>query len=232
MDDYCCINSNAPFNFILMCGRFASYKNLNKLKNIFNITNSDFNITQSYNISPGQNVNIILNYKLENYLLESNWGYTFINSNTQNKQIVINSRIETINSKLLFKDSFLKRKCIIPANGYFEWSQKEGEKKPYLITLGNGELIYFAGVWRKEKYNDDKRRVFSIITKTANKKINEIHHRMPVILNANNAQDYLETKDNNLIFDNFEDVDLNFSEVSKYVNNPKNNDEKCLTVIN
>ena len=215
-----------------MCGRFASYKNLNKLKNIFNITNSDFNITQSYNISPGQNVNIILSYKLENYLLESNWGYTFINSNTQNKQIVINSRIETINSKLLFKDSFLKRKCIIPANGYFEWSQKEGEKKPYLIKLGDGELIYFAGVWRKEKYNDDKRRVFSIITKAANKKINEIHHRMPVVLNANNAQDYLETKDNNLIFDNFEDVDLNFSEVSKYVNNPKNNDEKCLTAIN
>ena len=215
-----------------MCGRFASYKNLNKLKNIFNITNSDFNITQSYNISPGQNVNIILSYKLENYLLESNWGYTFINSNNQNKQIVINSRIETINSKLLFKDSFLKRKCIIPANGYFEWSQKEGEKKPYLIKLGDGELIYFAGVWRKEKYNDDKRRVFSIITKAANKKINEIHHRMPVVLNANNAQDYLETKDNNLIFDNFEDVDLNFSEVSKYVNNPKNNDEKCITTIN
>ncbi len=215
-----------------MCGRFASYKNLNKLKKIFNITNSDFNITQSYNISPGQNVNIILSYKLENYLLESNWGYTFINSNTQNKQMVINSRIETINSKLLFKDSFLKRKCIIPANGYFEWSQKEGEKKPYLIKLGDGELIYFAGVWRKEKYNDDKRRVFSIITKAANKKINEIHHRMPVVLNANNAQDYLETKDNNLIFDNFEDVDLNFSEVSKYVNNPKNNDEKCITTIN
>ena len=215
-----------------MCGRFASYKNLNKLKNIFNITNSDFNITQSYNISPGQNVNIILSYKLENYLLESNWGYTFINSNTQNKQMVINSRIETINSKLLFKDSFLKRKCVIPANGYFEWSQKEGEKKPYLIKLGDGELIYFAGVWRKEKYNDDKRRVFSIITKAANKKINEIHHRMPVVLNTNNAQDYLETKDNNLIFDNFEDVDLNFSEVSKYVNNPKNNDEKCITTIN
>ena len=215
-----------------MCGRFASYKNLNKLKNIFNITNSDFNITQSYNISPGQNVNIILSYKLENYLLESNWGYTFINSNTQNKQMVINSRIETINSKLLFKDSFLKRKCVIPANGYFEWSQKEGEKKPYFIKLGDGELIYFAGVWRKEKYNDDKRRVFSIITKSANKKINEIHDRMPVVLNANNAQDYLETKDNDLIFDNFEDVDLNFSEVSKYVNNPKNNDEKCITTIN
>ena len=215
-----------------MCGRFASYKNLNKLKNIFNIINSDFNITQSYNISPGQNVNIILSYKLENYLLESNWGYTFINSNNQNKQIVINSRIETINSKLLFKDSFLKRKCIIPANGYFEWSQKEGEKKPYLIKLGDGELIYFAGVWRKEKYNDDKRRVFSIITKAANLNINKIHHRMPVVLNANAAQDYLELKDDNLNFNNFEDVDLKFTEVSKYVNSPKNNDERCIATIN
>ena len=215
-----------------MCGRFASYKNLNKLKNIFDVINSDFNITQSYNVSPGQDVNIILSYKFENYLLSSNWGYNFINSKTQNNQSVINSRIETINSKLLFKDSFLKRKCIIPVNGYFEWSQQEGEKKPYFIQLGAGELIYLAGVWRKEKYNDDKRRVFSIITKAANSKINKIHHRMPVVLNTNNAQDYLETKDNDLIFNNYEDVDLNISEVSKYVNNPKNNDEKCILTIN
>ena len=215
-----------------MCGRFASYKNLNKLKNIFDVINSDFNITQSYNVSPGQDVNIILSYKFENYLLSSNWGYNFINSKTQNNQSVINSRIETINSKLLFKDSFLKRKCIIPVNGYFEWSIQEGEKKPYFIQLGAGELIYLAGVWRKEKYNDDKRRVFSIITKAANSKINKIHHRMPVVLNTNNAQDYLETKDNDLIFNNYEDVDLNITEVSKYVNNPKNNDEKCIATLN
>ena len=215
-----------------MCGRFASYKNLNKLKNIFNICNSDFDTTLSYNISPGQDVNIVLNYKLDNYLLSSNWGYNFINSKTKNNQSVINSRIETINSKLLFKDSFLKRKCIIPANGYFEWSEKEGEKKPYYIQLGDGELIYFAGVWRKEKYNNDKRRVFSIITKAADSNINKIHHRMPLVLNANAAQDYLELKGDNLNFNNFEDVDLKFTEVSKYVNSPKNNDEKCITRIN
>ena len=215
-----------------MCGRFASYKNLNKLKNIFNISNSDFNLSQSYNISPGQDVNIILNYKFDNYFLSSNWGYNFINSKTQNNQIVINSRIETINSKLLFKESFLKRKCIIPANGYFEWSQKDGEKKPYYIQLGDSELIYFAGIWRKEKYNNDKRRVFSIITKAANSNINKIHHRMPVVLNANSAQDYLELNNNDLNLNNFEDVDLRVNEVSKYVNSPKNNDEKCIEVIN
>ena len=94
------------------------------------------------------------------------------------------------------------------------------------------ELRRQAPLQWKEKYNDDKRRVFSIITKAANLNINKIHHRMPVVLNANAAQDYLELKDDNLNFNNFEDVDLKFTEVSKYVNSPKNNDEKCIATIN
>ena len=65
-----------------------------------------------------------------------------------------------------------------------------------------------------------------------NSNINKIHHRMPVILNANNAQDYLESENNNIIFDNSEDMDLTFYEVSKYVNSPKNNDKKCILAIN
>ena len=215
-----------------MCGRFASYKNLNKLKNIFDLNKTNYNTVSSYNIAPGQDVNIILNYEYQNYLLASNWGYSFINNKTQNKQIVINSRIETINTKLLFKDSFLKRKCIIPANGYYEWNINGAEKKPYFFQLGDGELIYFAGVWRKEKHQDDKRKVFSIITKAANKKINKIHHRMPIVLNANNAVDYLDNRKDNLSFDEFEDIDLSFHEVSKFVNNPKNNDEKCIMPLN
>jgi len=215
-----------------MCGRFASYKNLDKLKNIFDLNKTNYNTDSSYNIAPGEDVNIILNYEYQNYLLASNWGYSFINNKTQNKQIVINSRIETINTKLLFKDSFLKRKCIIPANGYYEWNINGAEKKPYFVQLGDGELIYFAGVWRNEKHQDDKRRVFSIITKAANKKINKIHHRMPIVLNANNAVDYLDNRKNNLSFDEFEDIDLSFHEVSKFVNNPKNNDEKCIMPLN
>ena len=215
-----------------MCGRFASYKNLNKLKNIFDLNKTNYNTVSSYNIAPGEDVNIVLNYEYQNYLLASNWGYNFINNKTQNKQIVINSRIETINTKLLFKDSFLKRKCIIPANGYYEWNNIGGEKKPYFVQLGDGELIYFAGVWRKEKHQDNKRRVFSIITKAANKKINKIHHRMPIVLNANNAVNYLDNRNNNLSFDEFEDIDLSFHEVSKFVNDPKNNDEKCIMPLN
>ena len=83
----------------------------------------------------------------------------------------------------------------------------------------------------KENIGDDKKRVFSIITQKANKYINKIHHRMPIILNANHALDYLENKNNNFLFNDFDDIDLNFHEVSNYVNNPKNNDEKCIASV-
>jgi len=211
-----------------MCGRFATYKNVKRLNKIFELNNKNLNIPPSYNISPGNEVNILINYEYQNYYLPTHWGYSFTNNNTEKKQILINSRIETINSKLLFKDSFLKRKCIIPSNGYYEWSNNGSEKKPYFVKLGDGELIYFAGIWRKENHKNDKKRVFSIITKEANKTINKIHHRMPITLNTNNALEYLSDKKNQLSFDDFEEPDLSFYEVSKYVNNPKNNDEKCI----
>mgnify|MGYP006189474301 CR=1 FL=1 len=218
-----------------MCGRFASFKNHEKLKNIFDLKNKSEKIHPSFNVSPGQNINIIFHYDFHNYLLESNWGYSFINNDTQRKQIVINSRMETITTKLLFKDSFLKRKCIIPINGYYEWGVKSGEKKPYYIQLGDGELIYLAGIWRKENHNEKKIKVFSILTKAANFTIQKVHHRMPVIFNANEAVQYLENQNNNTFINNLtktDEIDLKFYEVSKHVNNPKNDDAKCIEEIN
>ena len=133
-----------------MCGRFASYKHHEKLNKIFDLKNKIENKLNSYNVTPGQNINIILNYNYYNYILESNWGYSFVNKTTNQNQTVINSRIETINDKLLFKESFTKRKCIIPINGYYEWKNNGNQKIPYFVQLGDGELIYLAGIWRKE----------------------------------------------------------------------------------
>ena len=87
-----------------MCGRFASYKHHEKLNKIFDLKNKAEKQFKSYNVTPGQNINIILNYDYYNYILESNWGYNFVNKTTNQNQKVINSRIETINEKLLFKD--------------------------------------------------------------------------------------------------------------------------------
>lgn len=162
-------------------------------------------------------------------------GYSFLNNEINKKQLVINSRIETINTKLLFRESYIKRKCIIPINGYYEWKTENNQKKPYYIKLRDSELIYLAGIWRKEIVNNQNTRVFSIITKEASSIIADIHDRMPFILDANNAIKYLEDKNDNTVLNEInriEEIDLNYYEVSKYVNSPKNNDLRCLQSIN
>ena len=218
-----------------MCGRFASYKNHEKLKNIFDLKNKNDKIFSSYNISPRQNLSAIFHYEFHNYVLPTYWGYSFLNKETNKKQLVINSRIETINTKLLFKESYLKRKCIIPINGYYEWKIDNNEKKPFYIQLGDSELIFLAAIWRKEIVNEQKTRVFSIITKEADRSITDIHNRMPFILNANNATRYLENQNDNSILseiNKIQDIDLNYHEVSKFVNSPNNNEFKCVKSIN
>ena len=219
-----------------MCGRFATFKHHEKLNKIFDLKNKVENKFKSYNVTPGQNINIIINYNYYNYILESNWGYSFVNKTTNQNQTVINSRIETINEKLLFKESFTRRKCVIPINGYYEWKNNGNQKIPYFIQLGDGELIYLAGIWRKELKGDKKVRVFSIITCNADSKIKHIHNRMPIILNLNEAFGYMDNeRSDQIINDKIKsdsDIDLKFHEVSKYVNNPHNNDYKCVEPIN
>ncbi len=219
-----------------MCGRFATFKHHEKLHKIFDLKNKVENKFKSYNVTPGQNINIIINYNYYNYILESNWGYSFVNKTTNQNQTVINSRIETINEKLLFKESFTRRKCVIPINGYYEWKNDGNQKIPYFIQLGDGELIYLAGIWKKELKGDKKVRVFSIITCNADSKIKHIHSRMPIILNLNEAFGYMDNeRSDQIINDKIKsdsDIDLKFHEVSKYVNNPHNNDYKCVEPIN
>ena len=99
-----------------MCGRFVSLNKKKIIEKSFNIFLTKNFLEQSYNVAPGQKINVILNNNKELILDSINWGYSFFDKNNNKDQTVINSRIETINSKFLFKDSFLKRKCIILAN--------------------------------------------------------------------------------------------------------------------
>ena len=116
-----------------MCGRFINLNSNKKLKNIFEINdNKDLENIQSYNIAPSQESIIIIN---DNKIETANWGFKFIDKENQKESLVINSRLETITDKVFFKDSFLKRKCLIPANGYYEWYKNNNIKKPYFIHI-------------------------------------------------------------------------------------------------
>ena len=217
-----------------MCGRFVNITNISKLKRIFEIEapiNTKRDII-SYNIAPSQDVNIILHDK--HLTIESvNWGIKFIDKINNQIRIVINSRLETVEEKILFKESFYKRKCLIPANGYYEWQFRNGIKNPYFIQVPTLETIYFAGLWKYSDITKSFKKNFSILTKKSNDLINDIHQRMPVLLNAEEAinyidqtQDFMQTNFVSKIED-----DLDFISVSKFVNSPKNNSIECVQPI-
>jgi len=217
-----------------MCGRFVNLNTVEKLDKIFSISKHD-NIKYkiSYNISPSQLSLIITNFKflkIEN----AKWGFNFFDKQRSIEKQIINSRLETIKEKMMFKDSFEKRKCIIPANGYYEWTLKNNIKIPYFIHIPEKETIYFAGIWRYLNIKENTLKVFSIITKPANSLLKEIHHRMPVILSFNESKEFLENNNSNYLNDIHSSIDeyFEFFKVSKFVNNPINNSHECIKPIN
>ena len=216
-----------------MCGRFTSTEKKVNIKKLFPNSQIVNYVNESFNISPSDLINVV--YKSDNnFIIDAfNWSYSFFNKQNKNTQFVINARIETINDKYLFKDSFVKRKCLIVANGYYEWRKIDNQKQPYLISIPRNELLFFGAIWRIEIRNNKQTNVVCIITKAANQKLSYIHDRMPLIMSHNEGLSYLNDNDNNFLKKNqsiIED-DIDYYPVSKIVNNPKNNDVNCLKEI-
>ena len=217
-----------------MCGRFIHINKTNSVKKKFNIKNSLSEELISYNISPSQ-ISFIITKNKEINLEKAKWGYSFIDKKTNCEKSIINSRLETITDKILFKDSYYKRKCIIPANGYFEWSIKEQVKIPYFIHIPLSEPMYFAGIWKYINYKNNMDKVFTILTKEANRQISAIHHRMPVLLSSTEGEEYLQDKDSSYLKKNYVSLleeDLDYYSISKFVNNPLNNSKECIQFVN
>ena len=216
-----------------MCGRFINLTKTNLIKKKFNINNSINKDFISYNISPSQISCIIYKEKQINLDL-AKWGYSFYDKKENQERVIINSRLETIRNKFLFKESYIKRKCILPINGYYEWSLLDGNKIPYFINIPKSEPMYLAGIWKYIDSKENNKKIFSIITKNANKYLSNIHHRMPVVLSVEEGEEYLDDNNSSFLNKNFLsslEIELDFYKVSKFVNNPLNNSNECLKSI-
>lgn len=216
-----------------MCGRFINLTGINSIKKIFNL-DSSLNINLlSFNISPSQNCHII--FKKNDLKIDvAKWGYSFNDSKTNQEKSAINSRLETLTNKILFKEFYYERKCIIPLNGYYEWSIKDNKKIPFFIHLPPAEPMYLAGIWKYNDYKINNHKVFTVITKNANKYIEEIHNRMPIVLSRYEAEEYLYDDDASFLTKNFTssiESELDFFPVSKFVNNPLHNSKECIKPI-
>ena len=218
-----------------MCGRFINLNKNNKLIRIFSINKSIKILDKiSYNISPSQLLTIITNNNFLNIEL-ANWGLKFIDKNEKTTKIIINSRLETIKKKMIFSESFEKRKCIIPANGYYEWKTIANKKFPFFVHMPDLDTIFFAGIWKYFYLDNTKYKFFLKITKNSNNNLEKIHNRMPVIFNNYEANEYLKENKKDYLDLNFIseiENDLIFYKVSQFVNNPKNNSKECINPIN
>lgn len=163
-----------------MCGRFSLISSAEILKNHFKLTQGLY-MTPRYNIAPGQQIPIQIQAgSLEFY----QWGLkpAWMWEKIQQKPF-INVRAETILEKPLFKQSFAKRRCLIPSDGFFEWKTLGRFKQPYYIHRKDKRPFALAGIYENE--------TVSIITTQANSLMQTVHERMPVIISEEHYNDWL-----------------------------------------
>jgi len=214
-----------------MCGRYTFFNNIDSLQHSLNIDVIDSNIIDhqaSYNISPTQNAPVVFQDNNNRILKNMRWGLipSWAKDNSFASKL-INARAETIADKPSFKNLITTNRCVVLANGYYEWVNINNKKQPYFIYSGENTMISMAGLWTEWKDVIS----FTIITKQSETSISHLHHRMPLMLPKEKIDSYL---DKNNTFDDFiifDDMKLKYHQVSRLVNSPKNNNASCINPI-
>jgi putative SOS response-associated peptidase YedK len=166
-----------------MCGRFSIAKSKEEIAKRFNVGFMG-NFKPRYNVAPLQVMPVITS-KNPNEISFMRWGlvpsWSLDASTAAN---MINARGETVTSKVPFKHCVKDQRCIIPADGFYEWKKEGKLKVPYRFTLNSEEMFSFAGLWDSWENQDSGEilNTFTIVTTEANRLVSEIHERMPVML--------------------------------------------------
>ncbi|MGZ4977890.1 MAG: SOS response-associated peptidase [Methylobacter sp.] len=216
-----------------MCGRYNLIATGRQIMDHFGLLRL-LTHNPDYNIPPGQKILAIV--QLEdgsNKAVNLHWG--LIPSWAKDSAIsnrLVNARAETLTEKASFKNAYRRRRCLIPATGFFEWQSTQSGKQPYHVHKPDNALFAFAGIW--EHWEHDQETVYScaIITTTANEKISAIHDRMPVIIVPDDYNHWLDRKNAAVEMADFLAEDaydlMQVSPISTRINNPRHNDESCL----
>jgi putative SOS response-associated peptidase YedK len=198
-------------------------------------------IQANYNFSPTQEIPILRELSLgERGFAFAKWGLIPSWAPEFKTQFsTINAQSERVFESRLYKTPVLKRRCIVPLSGFIEW-KAEGEKKtktPYKIWLKNEPIMSVAGIWETWHLGkEDEKHSFSILTTDANAFMKSIHHRMPVILEKEDEEAWLDHSQNDpkLIQKFLKPIGagkLTMAEISKAINSPKNNRPELLEAI-
>ena len=149
---------------------------------------------------------------------------------------MINARSETVAEKPSFRRAFKERRCLIPADGFYEWQKTNGGKQPHYIRMKNGRPFAFAGLWESWKGDGNEIRSCTILTTNPNDIAGEIHNRMPVILPPEGYEVWLdpdvrETDQLLSLLAPYPPSDMEAYPVSRRVNSPSNNEPSCVESV-
>lgn len=195
--------------------------------------------SQRFNVAPGHVAPVVVSDKLNPpKLLAMSWGFAGPRKGLRAWSLsqIINVRVETAHQKLRFREAFHLRRCVVLADGFYEWRRMQGQKQPYLFRLENRVPFGFAGIWEcTDKVGRGGVPSFAILTTVANQLVGELHERMPVILDERKREDWLDydASDDVLrgMLEPFPDAAMERIPVSHYVNNPNNEGSGCIERI-
>lgn len=218
-----------------MCGRYTLRISPKEMQAAFEILRlaEEYEFRPRYNIAPTQRMLVVrLGEDGQRELVPMRWG--LIPSWARDLKIgasLINARAETVASKPAFRDAFKKRRCLVPADGFYEWQVRgPKEKQPYHIHLKGERPFAFAGLW--ESWHDPAGgtlETYSIITTDANERMSPLHNRMPIILHSEDYSDWLSqpAKAPGLL-QQYPGDELEIVEVAKVVGNVRNDSPECV----
>ena len=221
-----------------MCGRFTNKMTWQEIHDLYDITNEDFrpNLRPNYNIAPTHVVPVVRLATDGHKLALMRWGF----EEPWAKSSIINATAEKVATSGVFKTSFEQRRCLIPADGFYEWKKGEdGRRQPFRICMADESPFAFAGIWRIWTADNDGRNheagdaveTFTIITTTANELTKTIHNRMPVILDWGDHGDWLGEGGGTDILKPYPADQMIAYKVTTRVNSVRNNDSDCVTPI-
>ena len=216
-----------------MCGRFAFYSPSEATAALFGVSAS-IEVQPRYNIAPTQYIAAIRDGSEGRELAMLRWG--LVPSWAKDPSIgnrMINARAETVAEKPSFRAAFRHRRCIVLADGFYEWRRESDAKTPYFISLASGEPFALAGLWENwnDKSSGEALQTTTLITTAANAFMQPLHHRMPLILQPDAATKWLTGSVDLLEQAADQAPALQAWPVDRRVNNARNEGEELIDAV-
>jgi putative SOS response-associated peptidase YedK len=223
-----------------VCGRYRLSRRKQVVEEYFDCGSDEPDWKPRYNVAPTQPVPVIRQHPKEpiRELSLMRWG--LIPSWAKDSSVaasMTNARSETASMKPAFRDALKSRRCLIPADGFYEWSRAGKTKQPYCFEVNEGELFAFAGLWDRWKNpSGDWIKTCSILTTTPNAVTSPVHDRMPVILDPDSYELWLDPGMQNVIAASdllkpYDARQMQCFPVSSRINSVANDDEECCRLV-